>query len=95
MGYEVTDVTTDIAIREALDRIAIDATTTVKAKQQIDKNKLLEVLKWAIPSVCAILGLAIIAGPGGEKVTTFVATAGGIVILILLLLLLLEREKKK
>jgi hypothetical protein len=95
MGYEVTEVTTDIAIKEALDRIAIDATTTVKAKQRIDKDKLLEVLKWAIPAVCTVLGLSIIAGPGGEKVTTFVATAGGIVILILLMLLLLEREKRR
>jgi hypothetical protein len=95
MGYEATTVTTDIILRKQLDRIAIDATTNVQAKQPIDKNKLLDVLKWAIPSVCAVLGLSIIAGPGGQQVTEFVGVAGGIIIVILLLLLLWEREKRK
>jgi len=95
MGYEVTTVTTDIILREQLDRIAIDATTNVQSRQAIDKNKLLDVLKWAIPSVCAVLGLSIIAGPGGQQVIEFVGVAGGIIILILLLLFLWEREKRR
>jgi len=95
MGYEVTNVTTDIILREQLDRIAIDATTNVQSKQPIDKNKLLDVLKFAIPSICAVLGLSIIAGPGGQQVIEFVGVAGGIIILILLLLFLWEREKRK
>jgi hypothetical protein len=91
-ALKVEEVTTMLKQTELADRIVLDVTATVKSKEAIDKNKLLDVLKYAIPSVCALLGLKLITSPeAGERLTGL----GLIVIIILILGLLVAREVKK